>query len=1232
MQLLAILLCLYATTPSVIADQWPYHRVVGDIKDNGDIVPIKSKPEFKEHPDNLFVGWLRDVLNNANVTSVEHAFVNGTLPDDAKWFDDVLDSIKIPANFTPAPIKVSPNLPNFPLREATQLFSHLQYPLDPRCTVDRSRWFYRTDDGSCNWLKKDDFSTGATGMPKVRDYNQHYYADGISKPREGPNARAVSNAFFKRKKELYYEHTPLLLGLIEFIMHDVTYSQDSPTEYVDVPMPEDEKDYALNTTLRVWRTAAVPGTGTDTKNPREIANMATTWLDVSALYGSTPEVLRGLRSFSGGKLLSQEVQARGTNAKASYLPFNTMNVPTNTRPGIDPMTLFGGGDARTNEDWMLLGVHTLLLREHNRLCDILAKQHPEYDDEQLYQTIRLALSAKYALIANSYQMAYWTKTMPWPQDDGFPLYRQMYGQSALKINPANTYPWPLVTKKGKPMVVSAEMSVLYRFHEFIISSFNITDAASSTLWVQDLFSTGFNASGFIEAGLENVLRGMAGTNIPNFKSGVDEKFRSAGKYRGKAFDIVTWSIIHEREQGLPTFNNYFREYNKLDPQVEVHIRSTFEDFSSDPEMVKNLRKLYKSPDEVDFVVGVQLDEEMFPGTTVPRSALIVSLFSLFGMGNSDRFSVGFAMMRCLLVDKPWDCHPSNGLEDLIWARKKVDGFPDFRFYDKFWLTELDLQSHGTNLLWRLITENTEIKCVQHSPLFPADPKTNPILCTLPKAKQDLKFLALSVLQLILALIKQHYVKIIVVIILLIALITLIIVWRRRQPRLALPPALQGWPILGNALAFQKDSKALLLRGFHKFQPFSGCFGIKLASLTHYVLTKPEDLDIMKEDNAYEVKLNEHAFMEAINISIITKKENFDSDIHNRLIRNHFSDPSTVAGFATTIEEAAQLFVKTNPLSTSKSHDDLNDYFSRYIAFVVSRCVVGPKEFDRKELLDTFLKFNTDAINAMGLSSMLPKFLRFLAAIKINRHFKTIRNILVPMIASRRSDISTREKESAFVNFIMDVVDNNDRVADIVAIVVWAGLTNLQATFSSTILDIINQPGLQDTVLSSLSNATLSNLDAFTRSSSEWQLLRSATFESIRLSGPTTGPARICTENVQLRSDPSLTLPKGQAATLSSYYTHRQNSTWGDDADRYKHTRFMEADPPVGEPRFVTWGLKGPHACPGRWFAVQTIQIMVKVLLETYEFKQEKVLRDEEKYLYKGGMVERAKVGVEVKRR
>ena len=145
---------------------------------------------------------------------------------------------------------------------------------------------------------------------------------------------------------------------------------------------------------------------------------------------------------------------------------------------------------------------------------------------------------------------------------GFPLYREMSGKNWLEINPANTYPWPIATKGGKPTVVSAEMAVVYRFHEFIINSFPIKDALNSTLWDQNLFSTGFNATGFLDAGLENILRGVVSTHIPNFKSGVDESFRSAGRYRGMPFDIVTWSIVHEREQGLPPFNAYFREYNK----------------------------------------------------------------------------------------------------------------------------------------------------------------------------------------------------------------------------------------------------------------------------------------------------------------------------------------------------------------------------------------------------------------------------------------------------------------------------------------------------------------------------------------------------------------------------------------------------------------------------------------------------------------------------------------------
>jgi hypothetical protein len=107
------------------------------------------------------------------------------------------------------------------------------------------------------------------------------------------------------------------------------------------------------------------------------------------------------------------------------------------------------------------------------------------------------------------------------------------------------------------------------------------------------------------------------------------------------------------------------------PSLTVKIRKTFEDFSSDPTMVAALKKLYKTPDDVDLVVGRFLpglfgdeptssfvlmyfrsatvrrrirkgqfiqtlihlfhsEEELFPGTTMPVSILVQTIFDLGG--------------------------------------------------------------------------------------------------------------------------------------------------------------------------------------------------------------------------------------------------------------------------------------------------------------------------------------------------------------------------------------------------------------------------------------------------------------------------------------------------------------------------------------------------------------------------------------------------------------------------
>lgn len=57
---------------------------------------------------------------------------------------------------------------------------------------------------------------------------------------------------------------------------------------------------------------------------------------------------------------------------------------------------------------------TIWLREHNRVCDVLKQEHPEWDDERLFQTSRLILIGKEEKRGISIQPSSPEKTSPLP--------------------------------------------------------------------------------------------------------------------------------------------------------------------------------------------------------------------------------------------------------------------------------------------------------------------------------------------------------------------------------------------------------------------------------------------------------------------------------------------------------------------------------------------------------------------------------------------------------------------------------------------------------------------------------------------------------------------------------------------------------------------------------------------------------------------------------------------------
>ena len=234
------------------------------------------------------------------------------------------------------------------------------------------------------------------------------YADGISEPRvsslgkELPSPRLVSTTTRSTENDPSEVATVLLMIFGQYIDHDIalapnmnvaccnldgTFPDTLPsTECVPIRIPANDPFFVIRDCLNVVRSLGVPQLDCS-PGPRETINQLTQWLDSSNVYGSDEEEQRELREFRGGRLKSQI----NLNGGRELLPDNE------DRPDdCDSVTeCFLAGDERVNEQPNLAVMHTIFLREHNRVAQELLSLNPSYTDEILFQEARRIVNAEY---------------------------------------------------------------------------------------------------------------------------------------------------------------------------------------------------------------------------------------------------------------------------------------------------------------------------------------------------------------------------------------------------------------------------------------------------------------------------------------------------------------------------------------------------------------------------------------------------------------------------------------------------------------------------------------------------------------------------------------------------------------------------------------------------------------------------------------------------------------------
>ncbi len=339
-----------------------------------------------------------------------------------------------------------------------------------------------------------------------------------------------------------------------------------------------------------------PTAGNPSPGAARPVNLVTAWVDASAVYG--------LESPAGLAPASQVVAAPASLRQAGTGRLKVSD--GNNLPIVDGTFL--AGDPRAGENPDLTAVHVLLLREHNWHADRLARAHPGWTADRVYQMAR-------AIVAAEIQQVTYTEFLPW------------------LIGPRGVAPWRGHRPSLDP-TLSVEFAVAaLRFGHSIVSEnlLRIDEAGNAVgpaINLRDAFHmapSAFTTNG----GADGFLRHLCSEPSNPIDAHIVGDLRNFLSDPPVAIDLAAINIQRARDTGLANLNA-----TRLALGLRPH--ATFADLVEDPELAKRMAETYHTVDAVDLWTG-GLAERHAPGAMVGETFMLILADQFARLRDGDRF-------------------------------------------------------------------------------------------------------------------------------------------------------------------------------------------------------------------------------------------------------------------------------------------------------------------------------------------------------------------------------------------------------------------------------------------------------------------------------------------------------------------------------------------------------------------------------------------------------------------
>lgn len=477
---------------------------------------------------------------------------------------------------------------------------------DHNATHDASRRSrdLRAIDGYGNNLQNPEFNSTGSMLLRVMSND---YADYVSQMagQERPGPRDISNTVANQT-----ESRQNTLGLSDFVWqwgqfldHDIDLTDGVfPAEVADIPVPAGDPHFdptgVGGTVMQFNRSTFDASTGTGPDNPREQTNEITGWIDASNVYGSDANRASALRANDGtGRLKVSD---------GDLLPFNTDALPN---AGGSSSNLFLAGDVRANEQAGLTAMHTIFVREHNRIADRIRSRNDELSGDEVYERARRIVAAEMQVIT-------YNEFLP-----------ALLGRHAISryrgYDPA-----------AEPRIMNEFSTAAFRLGHSLLNAQILrlnrrgNEISAGHLPLRNAF---FAPDQIIDHGIEPILRGLAAQRCQDLDIYIVDDVRNFlfGSPGQGGFDLASLNIQRGRDHGLPSYN-----YARV--SLGLQRAETFSDISSDPVVQARLAAVYADTDQIDLWVG-GLAEDHVRGAIVGELFYVILKMQFEALRDGDRF-------------------------------------------------------------------------------------------------------------------------------------------------------------------------------------------------------------------------------------------------------------------------------------------------------------------------------------------------------------------------------------------------------------------------------------------------------------------------------------------------------------------------------------------------------------------------------------------------------------------